>query len=59
MTLSNIIHPIVPGYIKTLPLIFSLLGGIVAFFLYSFNISWRMPTTRGIYLTFYTFLNSA
>lgn len=32
MIISNIIHPIVPGYIKTFPLILSLFGGILAFF---------------------------
>jgi NADH:ubiquinone oxidoreductase subunit 5 (subunit L)/multisubunit Na+/H+ antiporter MnhA subunit len=57
MIISNVIHPIVPGYIKTFPLILSLLGGILAFFLYSLNISFY--STRGIFLTFYTFFNSA
>lgn len=57
--ISNVIHPIVPGYIKIFPLILSLLGGLLAIFLYSSNVSWRMPMTRGVYLTFYTFFNSA
>lgn len=55
VTLSNMIHPIVPGYIKTLPLILSLLGGVVAFF----SLPRPVFPTRGIYLTCYTFLNSA
>nr|YP_001648490.1 NADH dehydrogenase subunit 5 [Aplysina fulva]YP_005351097.1 NADH dehydrogenase subunit 5 [Aplysina cauliformis]ABW76551.1 NADH dehydrogenase subunit 5 [Aplysina fulva]ACA49800.1 NADH dehydrogenase subunit 5 [Aplysina cauliformis] len=65
--LSNIIHPIIPNYIKILPVILSLSGGFCALLLY--NRLWGYYVligaqgetfyNKGIYHSMYTFLNSA
>ena len=67
ITLSNIVHPIVPNYIKILPVILSLSGGFCALLLY--NGLWGFYVLMGaqgetfynknIYHSIYTFLNSA
>ena len=70
LTLSNIIHPIVPNHIKILPIILSLSGGFCALLLY--NRLWgyyhglhglrgplKSPYNKNIYHPIYTFLNSA
>ena len=61
ITLTNIVHPIVPNHIKILPVILSLLGGLCALLLY--NGLWAFyaltgGASRG-YHSIYTFLNSA
>lgn len=67
ITLSNIIHPIIPNYIKILPTILSLSGGFCALLLY--NRSWGYyiltgaqkgaPLNKNIHHFIYTFFNSA
>lgn len=63
ITLTNIVHPIVPNYIKILPVILSLSGGLSALLLY--NGLWAFYVLTGgasrgyIYHSIYTFLNSA
>ena len=67
ITLSNIIHPVVPNHIKILPIILSLSGGFCALLLY--NRLWgyyvlmgaqgETPYNKNIYHSIYTFLNSA
>ena len=67
ITLSNIVHPIIPNYIKILPTILSLSGGLCALLLY--NRFWgyyilmgaqgETPLNKNIYHFMYTFLNSA
>ena len=65
ITLSNIIHPVVPNHIKILPTILSLSGGFCALLLY--NRLWSYYSAFGretlynkdIYHSMYTFLNSA
>ena len=41
LTLSNVIHPIIPNHIKIMPILLSLLGGSCALYLY--NILWLYP----------------
>lgn len=67
ITLSNIIHPIIPNHIKILPTILSLSGGSCALLLY--NRLWgyhillgaqgKTLYNKNIYHLIYTFLNSA
>ena len=67
ITLSNIVHPIIPNHIKILPIILSLSGGFCALLLY--NRLWgyyvlmgaqgKTPYNKTIYHSIYTFLNSA
>lgn len=65
ITLSNIVHPIVPNYIKILPVILSLSGGLCALLLYngiwgfSRGKYWKTFYNKNIYHSIYTFLNSA
>ena len=65
IVLSNVVSPIVANSAKIIPLLFSLLGGVLAFVIYNFSMVYTawLESRRGILLyishSVYTFLNSA
>ncbi len=58
--LSNVVIPIIPNFIKLIPLFFSLLGGSLAYFIYYIPIkNFRNKLFKLLFHIIYTFLNSA
>lgn len=60
VVLSNVLHPIIPGRVKLIPMVFSFLGGLFAFVIYDLGPRYFISSYQSrLYHIIYTFSNSA